>query len=466
MQLQYLCALLTVVIILPANSTIINVDGNHGVSNTTCCPSNNLESPSLPCKTLNLALECVYSLPLTTPVSVFVSEGVYALNYDSNLTLIEGRLGGYAITGNCSFVAPCVEINCERNAGLSFIRSDGIKLENLAFSGCGFPNNSTSKDFSMVKEPHFLQVKSTLYFLLCRTVTLSHITVNETEGTGVVMYSTVGINTITHSQFVSSSPNSKVSGSFTGGGGGLYIEFAYCYPGNTSCFNGPSNIPEDFTRDSTYIISDSIFAENLANVTDTSFILPQKSKHLAFGRGGGLSLFFKGSATNNSVNIETCGLYNNTALWGGGLFIEVEDFSSNNVVSVNNTILTGNQCLFKESNSHGTGGGGARISFVFFEDTHAKRNSIVFANCSFLRNYAYYGGGTSFYAAREPSESSPTNTLIFMNTMWEGNVARAGSGVDLSVLHTIPKGAVVNFTHCCFQKTMDFIRKNRAQLLE
>ena len=206
-------------IILPANSTIINVDGNHGVSNTTCCPSNNLESPSLPCKTLNLALECVYSLPLTTPVSVFVSEGVYALNYDSNLTLIEGRLGGYAITGNCSFVAPCVEINCERNAGLSFIRSDGIKLENLAFSGCGFPNNSTSKDFSMVKEPHFLQVKSTLYFLLCRTVTLSHITVNETEGTGVVMYSTVGINTITHSQFVSSSPNSKVSGSFTGGGG-------------------------------------------------------------------------------------------------------------------------------------------------------------------------------------------------------------------------------------------------------
>ena len=47
------------------------------------------------------------------------------------------------------------------------------------------------------------------------------------------MYSTVGINTITHSQFVSSSPNSKVSGSFTGGGG-LYIEFAYCYR-NMSC---------------------------------------------------------------------------------------------------------------------------------------------------------------------------------------------------------------------------------------
>ena len=35
------------------------------------------------------------------------------------------------------------------------------------------------------------------------------------------MYSTVGTNTITHSQFVSSS----LSGSFTGGGG-LYIEFA------------------------------------------------------------------------------------------------------------------------------------------------------------------------------------------------------------------------------------------------
>ena len=39
------------------------------------------------------------------------------------------------------------------------------------------------------------------------------------------MYSTVGVNTIAHSTFMSNTPESS---SFLGGG--LYIEFSYCYP--------------------------------------------------------------------------------------------------------------------------------------------------------------------------------------------------------------------------------------------
>ena len=321
--------------------TVINVDEQHGISNISCCPS----SSESACKTLTLALECVQNVSLTTPVSLIVSEGNYTLTNDSRLTVIKERTGGFAITGNCSTAGPCVEIECEKGAGLSFIKSDGIKLENFVITGCGFPNNSTSKDFSS-DDPCFQEVTSTLYFLLCHTVTISHVTVQETEGTGVVMYSTVGVNTITNSNFTSNKPltlndSETISGGAeTSGGGGVYIEFAYCYPGNTSCFNGTPNIPDDYTRDSTYTISDCLFSDNFASVADETqftYILLQKWNHLAFGRGGGLSMFFKGNATNNSVNIiENCEFSNNTALWGGGLFVETLDWSNNNSVSVSN----------------------------------------------------------------------------------------------------------------------------------
>ena len=461
MELKVLLASLIALIAAtsqPAGSTEIYVDSNRGISNTTCCPTDNSENHTVPCKTLTLGLECVHYVSLATPVTLVVSEGAYVLTNDSSLTVVEGRSGGFAITGNCSVGnGTCVKIHCERGAGFTFVRSEEIYLEKLSFSGCGFPNNSTSKDFSLLgSEAHFQKVKSTLYFLLCRNITLSEITVKDTDGTGIVMYSTVGTNTITNSRFMSNKPHMEASDTFTGGGG-VYIEFAYCLPGNNSCFNGPSNVPYNYTTGSAYSITNSIFAENVANVTDTSqftFILPQKGNHLAFGRGGGLSIFFKGSAMKNSVIVEGCELYNNTALWGSGLFVEVQDCSSNNSVSVNNSTLSGNECLYKESSSQGTGGGGARLGFIFFEDTHAQFNSIRFENSVFSDNAAFFGGGVSFYAAREPTESRPTNSLVFVNTTWYGNVARAGSGADLSAWHTVPMGATatVNFTDCLFRE--------------
>ena len=261
--------------------TVINVDEQHGISNISCCPSSS-ESATSPCKTLTLALECVQNISLTTPVSLIVSEGNYTLTNDSRLTVIKERTGGFAITGNCYTTEPCVEIECEKGAGLSFIKSDGIKLENFVITGCGFPNNSTSKDFSS-DDPCFQEVTSTLYFLLCHTVTISHVTVQETEGTGVVMYSAVGVNTITNSNFTSNKPLTLNDSETISGGGGVYIEFAYFYPGNTSCFNGPANIPDDYTRDSTYTVSDCHFSDNFASAQDTHQFIPQKSNNMAFG---------------------------------------------------------------------------------------------------------------------------------------------------------------------------------------
>ena len=47
-----------------------------------------------------------------------------------------------------------------------------------------------------------------------------------------------------------------------------------------------------------------------------------------FGRGGGLSVFFKGHSLNNSISISDCLFDDNYAVWGGGFHSDIVDDST------------------------------------------------------------------------------------------------------------------------------------------
>ena len=375
------------------------------------------------------------------------------------MTVFTGRTRGIAIRGNNTSDGSIV-IQCNEGAGLMFVECENIALSNLVLSGCGYLHNSTSRDF----DSHgfkFLLFHTSLYFLFCVNVNLSYVSVRDSNSTGVVMYNTVGNNVIEHSEVI----NNQYGGSHSSGGG-LYIEFSYCNPQNVSCSDDTgSNVPTQYTTDSNYIISSTLFKQNKAHVSDSelfSFILPQKSNHLAFGRGGGISVFFKGRAANNTVMVNHCILERNVALWGGGIFVEHQDWSTNNSFNVYGSLIEDNMCLNDTSSSAGTGGGGSRVGYIFFYDTHARNNSIHFEKCNISMNTAYFGGGISFYAAREPSESQPTNLLSFVNCNFYKNVARAGSAADLAVWHSVARGATAEayFTDCKFyQNYGNYTRK-------
>ena len=51
-----------------------------------------------------------------------------------------------------------------------------------------------------------------------------------------------------------------------------------------------------------------------AESENTSFIVPHGDDHAVFGRGGGLSFYFKGTAQNSTVKISNCHFVNNTAI--------------------------------------------------------------------------------------------------------------------------------------------------------
>ena len=421
-----------------SNGRVIYVDANRGINNSSCWNGGQM----LPCQNLSLAFEGLREENCTT---VFIENGTYTLYPNHALTTFQWMED---ITIEAHSPGE-VEIYCEPGAGLAFIYSNNVSISNIEFKRCAALRTSTSKDFRDTGSLTFLEFHAGLYFLLCEHISLVQVTITETNGIGVVMYSTVGNNVITDCVFQSN----KVDNSTLSGGGGLYIEFSYCVPDIGNCSEKSSNVPSQYTSNAYYDISGCSFRNNAGNVTNeanSTFILPQKINHLAFGRGGGLSIFFKGNANNNTVSVRGSTHTNNQALWGAGLFVEYQDMSHNNTFEIYNSTFEGNECYNSRSALAGTGGGGARVGYIFFNDTHVRNNNLYFETCRFLENSAYFGGGLSFYAAREPTENAPTNTLSFTQCSWKRNVARVGSGVDLSVWHPVPIGAAVKTTfHTC-----------------
>ena len=181
-------------------------------------------------------------------------------------------------------------------------------------------HNSTGRNLSDTESPStLLKFTVALYFQLCDSVSLSHVTVTNSFGMGVIMYDTTGKNLISNSVF----SNNVAQDRTTPGGGGFCIEFTYSTPGELCARSSLHH-----NTGSMYDFTNSTFIGNVADhisVNVPTFIIPYACNHDAFGKGGGLALFFKGSASDNTVRLSNCTFQNNTAVWGGGLYVEFHD---------------------------------------------------------------------------------------------------------------------------------------------
>ena len=424
-----------------ARGSVISVDTNVQGDDPNCW------NGSISCKSLNFALKYAQENNFTTIVLAseehILSEGATFV-WTENFTLM-GR--------------DPVLITCMHGAGFAFLNSKGITIKNIQFSNCGQLQVSTSRNFGSISLD-YLKFFTAFYFLFCKDVSFSYVGITDSHGIGVQVYATVGEVRFEHCKFLHNSINTTD----IAGGGGLYIEFPYCAPEDYNCGTGPSNVSRDYSENAAYTINNCTFQNNIARVNEVSNItfvsfIPQGTDHWAFGRGGGLSVFFKGNARNNSIFVNNSTVIGNEALWGGGIFAEFQDFSENNILHVHSTIVERNRCYSDRSFNEGTGGGGVRLGIIFYNLTlegysYAHNNHFRFENCSIVANDAYWGGGTSFYAARETQSVTPTNTLEFVNCEWRFNTARLGSAVNLAVWHAVLRGAELEakFTNCSFEK--------------
>ena len=397
-----------------------------------------------PCASLQPAL-----LVMRSGSKLIISAGDnYTLSYDDVMTMY--GMNSIVIVGEGS---DNTVITCDSNAGLAFINMNDITIANLTLKECGAWRNSTTRNGT---NDYTLKFRCGLYFLDCSDVTMYDVIVTDGPGTGVMMYDILGIVTITNSQFIRNRvPIDDIEK--IPGGGGVYIEFSHCKP-NTTNFTACNPLPQ---ANADYIIINSTFTSNNGSTIKqetTKYISSIGSSHQQFGRGGAISVYFKGFSHNNTINIINCHVSNNQAVWGAGLLVDVLDNAKNNKVIVKCVTFFNNFCSVDAT----TGGGAIRIHF--YAQLRLPNNTITIADSVFDNNTAHYGGGASMTTHRETGVYNASNNVMFCNCTWRRNVARVGSAVDLSPASFVDilEGQLVVpvFINCSFIQNSNSYTKN------
>ena len=409
--------------------TTIKVDPVNGVDDSTCWNS------SVTCKSLNYALGGVSDNTIIQLVngSVNLSSSNTTLRGLSNITIVGTGITRTTVQCNSS------------NAGLYFIRINNLTLANFTITNCSMIQNSTTwNDSSPV------QYLSAVTIYNSSNVTIESLFLTCNNGIGLSIINTGIFVTIHGSIF----DNNYITNGDHAGGGGLYIEFPFCLPDKLYNYTRPSD--NYLSSNSWYTIDSCNFTNNIAKKIKT--ILQFHSKSLfacnepTFGHGGGMSVFFRGNSTNNTIDIISSKFIRNTAVWGGGLFIEFSHYANNNTVSIKeNTQFSTNRCHDNE-NPEDPQGGGVLILYNFYNRKKIlpKRNNVSFYESYFVLNTAYWGGGVG-YSLGKKHYAHGTNLLHFYNCSWTGNKAKYGAAVDLyrPLGPGVPQAVV--FENCSFR---------------
>ena len=421
---------------------VITVDGKDG-DDTLC--QDVKEDVRHSCKTLDVALRVVKAI-----VTVKILNGTYHHNSALSSTL---NYSDITITGDG---ADATIIECNNDTGFGFINASNIHISELTLSGCGELRTSTTLNAAFNATIPF---RAALYFLNIINVVIDNVAVVNSNGMGVAMYDITGNVIVNNSMFRNNSVSSHELHMYPGGGG-FSVEFTYCEPGVVKLLN--TNECETSTNNnSVYLFYNCTFQSNIATTVDksnTTYVTNAYGfSNQQFGRGGGLSVFFKGKAFNNTVTIDTCKFTDNHAVWGGGFHSDILDHSKDNTLNIINSTFDYNKCPFDDANENyllsvNTGGGAIRIALLFF-DTRASvlNNSITIRQCEFSRNSAYYGGAVSYKITKEGDRTVANNTVNFMECMWYKNKARTGSAVNLEA-QPFPVGVTpyATFSDCFF----------------
>ena len=412
-----------------ATPHMIQVDPVNGVDIELCWTGN------LNCKSLHYALKGV----------VFSDTTVMLFSGSINLTAsnILYNLSSIIIVGS-GVTATTIECGDSR-VGLSFIGMTDLTIANLTISNCGMLQNSTTcNGSSQVQYPSAVTIYNS------SNVTVHSVSFTHNNGIGLSIVNTGGHVNITGSTF----DGNYVTDDEYPGGGGLYIEFPFCLPESF-----PNSLPSknDLNSNSHYTINSCYFSSNIAKKMNPSqhfnknlMLLPCNEQ--TFGHGGGMSVFFRGYSTDNTINIINTVFVNNTAVWGGGLFIEFNHHASGNKITVKDHSQFSNNNCIDNDDTEITGGGAVQIAYTPY-DSHSlpNHNDITFSHCDFANNTAYWGGGVSYVIITE-QHATGTNSLYFIDCHWQYNVAKFGAAIDLSLYRSLTSGVAqaVVFEKCSF----------------
>ena len=265
-------------------------------------------------------------------------------------------------------------VRCENSTLMFEGHEMSVEIRYMTFQNCG--NRSAALTFSGVLN-----------------VTLVHVNVSESNGSGAAFQDIKGYVKVVHSVFHSN----------------------VCH-GNTSA--GVLIKMTTATRTKREII--------FSNCTFSGNRGPQSS---VLG-GGGMTAAFIGDTENVSLVITSSQFHSNTAQYGAGLYVYFTGNATNNRLLINQTEFKNNYYVPQEGIDLYNVGGGAAIKTL----EESISNKIHFQNCSFTNNNATWGGGLAIHA--KPSavkyvKLKNLNTYNISSCNFTKNRAVVGSAISL-----------------------------------
>ena len=398
-----------------------------------------------PCATFSLGIEGLQIVANNEPSELVVSSGFYNFNNKELGNFF--AISSLAIIGIVSDEGSMPVVTCSNGSGLSFIESGNITISGILFHHCNKLHNSTTPTNSSTNS--LIEIYAAIYFLLCENIQLQNVSIENTQGTAVIMYNVRGKVNIIENCVIDSSASI---------GGGILIEYSFCDSTEYEfdCGN------DAFTTDAKIVVKNSNFISNIAGMSneDLSTLISSEInfKNTTYGKGGGLSIIFRGNSKSNVITIVNCTFLNNTAMFGGGgVFVEFQDYAFNNSVNMLSSNLFNNSAFYY--NEGIVGGGGVQISFKMLDNSNVLNNTVFISETHFEGNHAYYGGGLSYYAILSKEIPKHDNNVRLSNCHFHHNQAVFGSALDLTTRTFLPRNneLAVHFENCVFTKNMPFV---------
>jgi len=300
-------------ILLALSHVLTDVDGHLSVYYIKV--GDNSSCPHDPCATLTKYAENVSAYFASETQMVFLP-GVHILKANSSIHVSNvSQLLLIASIGNLNYITQPSTIQCEINAGFSFVNTTHLEIHNLIFSNCGQPVSFASASMHAALAFH------SVFYL-----TISEVTVQNSSGYGMYAVNVLGISSsIIRSTFQFN------SGSTTYNGGNIAIFYKECSIHHAHIYFEDSDILYGFNdcpiepRHDFYPVATGISLWTGCSNVAVSINRTRMFGNIASGKssGGNLAIvyFNMTSIIQNCVYVNNSLIVNGTGTVGGGLFV-------------------------------------------------------------------------------------------------------------------------------------------------
>ena len=300
----------------------------------------------------------------------------------------------------CRHIPHCGNDEC---AGLQFVRIQTLRIANVVIFDCGGKHSFR----------HTILLQSAVYINECSDVTIKDVDIIKSNRTSLFIHNTSG---------------------------NVYLESIHIRENLCSCFDQYIIRPKESfaggvqvfflrsTHRSQYKIINCLFSDiTTPNYTEYNpSIEDDVTEWIGYGLGGGLSVIFDKNSSQHSVLVDSCEFSRNRAPWGAGMYIKFLEASSQNEVTVNNSIF--------QNCTDVLAGGGIGIEVLDTQQLLDVNNSILISNSIFRHNTAVYGAGIYIFASYYRTQPASNKHIVLTNCSWEKNWAQYSPAVYISPL--------------------------------